>query len=110
LRAAWRARPSRRSRRSGRGRLAWNRLTGQKRLKIVSCNRVLVLLSQEPLFYEDVEIRRQRPRAGASLEEPNGTGVLLTSEDELFFFFPLSHLFPRGHGDGQHDAHDAQGD
>jgi hypothetical protein len=90
--------------------LSRNRLSGQKGLKVVSCNGVLVLLSQESLFHEDVEIRWQRPRASTSLEEPDGAGVLLASEDELFLFLALSHLFPRGHGDCQHDAHDAQGD
>jgi hypothetical protein len=67
-------------------------------------DRIFVLLPQELLF--DQQVDRWRIRVGELLlKHPDGMSDLLAAEDELFFLFPLDHLFPHRHGHGHHHGH-----
>ena len=79
-----------------------------QRHEVLAGDRVLVFLAQELLLDEHVDARRQRPRSRPALEETDRPRVLLTPEDQLRLFFPLSHRLPHGKGDAQHHAHHAQ--
>jgi hypothetical protein len=85
-------------------------LAREQRQEVFAGNGILVFLPQEALLDEDVEVGRQRARPGPALEQANGPGILLPSEDQLGLFLALDHLLPDRHGDRQHDAHDAERD
>jgi hypothetical protein len=81
-------------------------------LKVVVGNRVLVLLAEKPLINQHIDARRGRIRE-LSLKQADGAGILLASEDELFFLLPLGHVRPdrqhRAHQDRHHAQADQQG-
>jgi hypothetical protein len=84
-----------------------HRLVGVDRLEVVLGNRIFIFLAEKTLFNEHVDGRRRRIRKFA-LEQPNRPGVLVTAEDQLFFFLAGGHMRPhrqqRAHQHG-HDAH-----
>jgi hypothetical protein len=66
--------------------------------------RIFVFLSEKVLLKKDVNGGRRRVRIFA-LICTNGSGVLGAAENELFFLFPLRHLFPGGEGRRHENRH-----
>jgi hypothetical protein len=79
-------------------------------VEVLAGDRIAVFLSEEVSVDEHVDAGRKHARTRSLLKESNGSGVLLTPENELSFFLTLSGLAPRRHDGSHEDGHDAQTD
>jgi hypothetical protein len=77
--------------------------------KVVTGNRILVLLSKETLVDQDIDVRGQGV-AVLALKHRDGPCVLFSTEDQFCLALATRHSRIDGHYCAQHDGHDRHGD